>query len=133
MPVRTGQPLRIQLGEERWRGPELFFDPGAFTKGDMACMGRAPTPHVFVTLHRARVRWLTPAQLLVCRHGSHSQGPHLPSWHSRPPDATPSLPDLIDDAIQACPIDTRRALYGNIVLSVRGPILSGDDCILLTS
>ncbi|RMZ52466.1 hypothetical protein APUTEX25_000045 [Auxenochlorella protothecoides] len=61
---RTGQPLRIQLGEERWRGPELFFDPGAFTK-----------------------------------------------------DAMPSLPDLIDDAIQACPIDTRRALYGNIVLS----------------
>lgn len=31
---RTGQPLRIQLGEERWRGPELFFDPSAYTKGD---------------------------------------------------------------------------------------------------
>ncbi|KAL6778345.1 ARP3 [Auxenochlorella protothecoides x Auxenochlorella symbiontica] len=69
---RTGQPLRIQLGEERWRGPELFFDPGAFTK-----------------------------------------------------DATPSLPDLIDDAIQACPIDTRRALYGNIVLSGGSTLFKG--------
>ncbi|KAL6769194.1 ARP3 [Auxenochlorella protothecoides x Auxenochlorella symbiontica] len=69
---RTGQPLRIQLGEERWRGPELFFYPGAFTK-----------------------------------------------------DATPSLPDLIDDAIQACPIDTRRALYGNIVLSGGSTLFKG--------
>uniref|UniRef100_A0A1D1ZN60 Actin-related protein 3 n=1 Tax=Auxenochlorella protothecoides TaxID=3075 RepID=A0A1D1ZN60_AUXPR len=69
---RTGQPLRIQLGEERWRGPELFFDPGAFTK-----------------------------------------------------DAMPSLPDLIDDAIQACPIDTRRALYGNIVLSGGSTLFKG--------
>lgn len=29
----------------------------------------------------------------------------------------PPLPQLVDDAIQACPIDCRRALYGNIVLS----------------
>lgn len=29
----------------------------------------------------------------------------------------PGLPQLLDDAIQACPIDCRRALYGNIVLS----------------
>jgi hypothetical protein len=28
-------------------------------------------------------------------------------------------PQLVDRAIQACPIDTRRSLYGNIVLSVR--------------
>ena len=26
---------------------------------------------------------------------------------------------LVDRVIQSCPIDTRRALYGNIVLSVR--------------
>lgn len=29
---------------------------------------------------------------------------------------------LVDRAIQSCPIDTRRALYGNIVLSVRPPV-----------
>jgi len=28
-----------------------------------------------------------------------------------------SLPSLVDDVIQACPIDCRRSLYGNIVLS----------------
>ena len=27
-------------------------------------------------------------------------------------------PQLVDRCIQSCPIDTRRALYGNIVLSV---------------
>ena len=27
------------------------------------------------------------------------------------------MSQLVDDAIQACPIDVRRALYGNIVLS----------------
>lgn len=31
---------------------------------------------------------------------------------------TTSLPQLVDRVIQSCPIDTRRALYGNIVLSV---------------
>ncbi|GLC47861.1 hypothetical protein PLESTB_000033500 [Pleodorina starrii] len=33
------------------------------------------------------------------------------------PPGTPSLPRAVDDVIQACPIDTRRALYGNVVLS----------------
>ncbi|GIL79807.1 hypothetical protein Vretimale_12425 [Volvox reticuliferus] len=33
------------------------------------------------------------------------------------PQGTPSLPRAVDDVIQACPIDTRRALYGNVVLS----------------
>ena len=28
------------------------------------------------------------------------------------------LPQMVDDVIQLCPIDTKRALYGNIVLSV---------------
>ena len=30
-----------------------------------------------------------------------------------------SLPRVVDDVIQSCPIDARRPLYGNIVLSVR--------------
>ncbi|PNW72245.1 hypothetical protein CHLRE_16g676050v5 [Chlamydomonas reinhardtii] len=33
------------------------------------------------------------------------------------PPGTPSLARAVDDVIQACPIDTRRALYGNVVLS----------------
>ena len=33
------------------------------------------------------------------------------------PDFTTSLPDSVDHSIQSCPIDTRRGLYKNIVLS----------------
>lgn len=33
---------------------------------------------------------------------------------------TPCSMQLVDNAIQSCPIDTRRALYGNIVLSGGG-------------
>ncbi|KXZ55585.1 hypothetical protein GPECTOR_2g1135 [Gonium pectorale] len=33
------------------------------------------------------------------------------------PQGTLSLPRAVDDVIQACPIDTRRALYSNVVLS----------------
>lgn len=31
--------------------------------------------------------------------------------------SSPSLPALVDAVVQACPIDTRRRLYGNVVLS----------------
>jgi hypothetical protein len=31
---------------------------------------------------------------------------------------TTPLPQVVDSVVQSCPIDTRRALYGNIVLSV---------------
>lgn len=31
------------------------------------------------------------------------------------------LRQMVDSVIQSCPIDTRRALYDNIVLSVRAP------------
>ncbi|EFJ49440.1 actin-related protein Arp3 [Volvox carteri f. nagariensis] len=40
-----------------------------------------------------------------------------PGICSSAPQGTPSLPRAVDDVIQACPIDTRRALYGNVVLS----------------
>lgn len=33
------------------------------------------------------------------------------------PELTSPLPSVVDDVIQSCPIDTRRALYRNIVLS----------------
>jgi len=32
-------------------------------------------------------------------------------------DFTTPLPDVVDECIQSCPIDTRRPLYGNVVLS----------------
>jgi actin-related protein 3 len=36
-------------------------------------------------------------------------------------DFTTPLPEVVDRAIATSPIDTRRALYRNIVLSVRSP------------
>ena len=38
---------------------------------------------------------------------------------------TTPLPQVVDDAILACPIDTRRSLYGNIVLSGGSTMFKG--------
>jgi len=60
----TGKQYTVDVGYERFLGPELFFNPEIFS-----------------------------------------------SQHTIP------LPDLVDSTIQACPIDCRRQLYRNVVLS----------------
>ncbi|RHZ62694.1 hypothetical protein Glove_337g7 [Diversispora epigaea] len=60
----TGQPYEVDVGFERFLGPEIFFNPEI-----------------------ASSDFLTP------------------------------LPEVVDNVIQSCPIDTRRGLYKNIVLS----------------
>ena len=60
----TGQPWSIDIGYERFLGPEVFFNPEIFNA-----------------------------------------------------DYTTPLPDVIDESILKCPIDNRRGLYKNIVLS----------------
>lgn len=61
---KTGKSFTVDVGYERFLGPELFFNPEIFTN-----------------------------------------------------QFTTSLPDVVDQVIQSCPIDTRRNLYKNIVLS----------------
>jgi actin-related protein 3 len=61
---KTGKPYSVEVGYERFLGPELFFNPEIYGTQDV-----------------------TP------------------------------LPTLVDQTIQGCPIDTRRRLYRNIVLS----------------
>ncbi|OEL17547.1 Actin-related protein 3 [Dichanthelium oligosanthes] len=61
---KTGVPYTIDIGYERFLGPEIFFNPEIYS-----------------------VDFSTP------------------------------LPELIDSCVQSAPIDTRRALYKNIVLS----------------
>eukprot|EP01089_Gocevia_fonbrunei_P001603 TRINITY_DN1148_c0_g1_i1.p1 TRINITY_DN1148_c0_g1~~TRINITY_DN1148_c0_g1_i1.p1 ORF type:complete len:437 (-),score=118.48 TRINITY_DN1148_c0_g1_i1:120-1430(-) len=60
----TKKPYSVDVGYERFLGPEIFFNPEIFSSD-----------------------WLTP------------------------------LPKIVDDTVQSCPIDTRRGLYKNIVLS----------------
>jgi len=60
----TQKPYVVDVGYERFLGPEIFFNPEIFSSD-----------------------WLTP------------------------------LPKMVDDTVQSCPIDTRRGLYKNIVLS----------------
>lgn len=60
----VNKPFKVDVGYERFLGPELFFNPEVFSSD-----------------------FLTP------------------------------LPKVVDDTIQSCPIDTRRGLYKNIVLS----------------
>ncbi|KQJ94937.1 hypothetical protein BRADI_3g14230v3 [Brachypodium distachyon] len=61
---KTGVPYTIDIGYERFLGPEIFFNPEMYSED-----------------------FFTP------------------------------LPELIDNCVQSAPIDTRRALYKNIVLS----------------
>eukprot|EP01106_Pelomyxa_sp_JSP_P014737 TRINITY_DN479_c0_g1_i9.p1 TRINITY_DN479_c0_g1~~TRINITY_DN479_c0_g1_i9.p1 ORF type:complete len:416 (+),score=131.44 TRINITY_DN479_c0_g1_i9:189-1250(+) len=60
----TKKPYNVDVGYERFLGPEIFFNPLIFD-------ANYPTP----------------------------------------------LPQLVDEVVQSCPIDTRRGLYKNIVLS----------------
>jgi len=60
----TKQPFTVDVGYERFLGPEVFFNPEIFSSD-----------------------YLTP------------------------------LPEAVDQCIQSCPIDTRRGLYKNVVLS----------------
>lgn len=62
----TGKRSLVDVGYERFLGPELFFNP-EMASGEMA--------------------------------------------------GTTPLPALVDEVVQACPIDCRRALYENVVLS----------------
>lgn len=41
---------------------------------------------------------------------------------------TASLPQVVDSVIQSCPIDARKPLYSNIVLSVSGQLASMTCC-----
>ncbi|XP_062195114.1 actin-related protein 3-like isoform X1 [Phragmites australis] len=61
---KTGVPYTIDIGYERFLGPEIFFNPEIYST-----------------------------------------------------DFSTPLPELIDSCVQSAPIDTRRALYKNIVLS----------------
>jgi actin-related protein 3 len=61
---KTQKPYSVDVGYERFLGPEIFFNPEIFSS-----------------------------------------------------EFTTPLPEVVDTSIQACPIDTRRPLYKNIVLS----------------
>jgi len=61
---KTNKPFSIDVGYERFLGPEMFFSPEIFSS-----------------------------------------------------DFTKPLPDVVDETIQGCPIDTRRPLYNYITLS----------------
>jgi actin-related protein 3 len=73
-PSNGGKPVEIEVGYERFLGPEMFFHP-EFIHQD----------------------WRSP------------------------------LDEVIDDAIQSCPMDYRRLLYQNIVLSGGSTLFDGFD------
>ncbi|CAG8482201.1 7850_t:CDS:2 [Ambispora leptoticha] len=70
----TGTPYEVDVGFERFLGPEIFFNPEI-----------------------ASSDFLTP------------------------------IPEVVDNVIQSCPIDTRRGLYKNIVLSGGSTMFKGFD------
>lgn len=83
----TKQPFSVDVGYERFLGPEIFFHP------EVSCVGRKSNKFKTKNLN------------------------NLPLSQFSNPDFTTPLSDLVDDVIQNCPIDVRRPLYNNIVLS----------------
>ena len=102
---RTKAPISVGVGYEAFMAPELFFSP----EGHVADW-KKPLPEVRRGgVHRHTIRGAgTPPT------------PRRRSAHPPPPPSPPltvARAQVVDEAILACPIDTRRGLYKNIVLS----------------
>ena len=82
----TGETYEIDVGYERFLGPEMFFHP--------VCQKLLSLLYLQEFIHQD---WRAP------------------------------LDEIVDNAIQTCPIDTRRKLYENIVLSGGTTLFKGFD------
>lgn len=92
----TKKDFTIDVGYERFLGPEIFFHPEVLCSFPVLLggLGWFPRPP------------LTPGGGVRCG-----------TMQFVNPDFTTSISDLVDTVVQECPIDTRRGLYKNIVLS----------------
>jgi actin-related protein len=105
-----GEPIRSQVEAElvKYDGPEgaSMYKAHALACGaaTAACGTTATAAPGGGALSVRAERFLAPELLFA------------PSLSAATSLATP-LPTLIDEAVQACPIDFRRALYGNVVLA----------------
>lgn len=81
----TKQPFSVDVGYERFLGPEIFFHPEVGI-------------YVFNVLGKVRITYSIIFQFSN-------------------PDFTTPISEMVDTVIQNCPIDVRRPLYDNIVLS----------------
>ena len=87
----TKQPFSVDVGYERFLGPEIFFHP-EFSNADftLPISGKEVGGEDL----RNQVFFFHYLRLLII-----------------------FLAEIVDDVIQSCPIDSRRPLYKNIVLS----------------
>ena len=90
---RTGAPFECAVRHERFLAAEVFFRPDFVSEEH-----GTPLPQVGSAA-------LVSVQVLSLFWGAYQTGVSAAS-------------QLVDRCIQSCPIDTRRALYSNIVLSV---------------
>ena len=89
----TKQPFSVDVGYERFLGPEIFFHPEV-TELTVAVLGGS--------LNQCCVIYFNCNGFLQ---------------QFSNPDFTIPLSETVDQVIQNCPIDVRRPLYNNIVLS----------------
>jgi actin-related protein 3 len=87
----TKQPFGVDVGYERFLGPEIFFHPEVY--------------FIHFRLHFALaiVNRIMFSFILILQFAN--------------PDFTTPISEVVDTVIQNCPIDVRRPLYKNIVLS----------------
>lgn len=97
---RTGAEHACSVRHEAFLAPEVFFRPDLISDEYTT-----PLPQVPQNAPQSLYSFFSEAEGCICleRLAEHVIL-HL---------------QLVDRVIQSCPIDTRRALYGNIVLSVR--------------
>lgn len=87
----TKNPFVVDVGYERFLGPEIFFHPEVSYFYTITINYFARSMSIFSCIYK-------------CFKFSN-------------PDFTTPLNEIVDDVIQNCPIDVRRPLYSNIVLS----------------
>lgn len=86
----TKNPFVVDVGYERFLGPEIFFHPEVS----------------YIYAYNYYKLLCTISYFLTFEYFKFSN-----------PDFTTPLNEIVDDVIQNCPIDVRRPLYSNIVLS----------------
>ena len=99
---KTKKPWTCTVGYERFLGPEVFFSPEIFRP-------EFPSPLSQVTLKQEKINVIHHHQC-ICNYMFKGGGTHAFTRFLL-------VPQVVDEVIVSSPIDCRRPLYNNIVLS----------------
>ncbi|KAG6525468.1 hypothetical protein ZIOFF_015424 [Zingiber officinale] len=108
---KTGVSYTCDIGYERFLGPEVSFQSNVAT--NLCCIYGYPDLYIMERPNASKNNCL-PGREMPTSHKPSKIFFHPEIYSS---DFISPLPSVIDKCIQSAPIDTRRALYKNVVLS----------------